>query len=78
MDWELFGKIKDNPPITQIRQNVGIVKGMRFAGTVLISGTTVMQSVPRAVATGSQLIAALEIAIVTRSLPLAVLTSLSN
>jgi len=37
-----------------------------------------MQSVPRAVATGSQLIAALEIAAVTRSLPLAVLTSLSN
>ena len=37
-----------------------------------------MQSVPRAVATGSQLIAAFEIAILTRSLPLAVLTSLSD
>src|SRR2546429_9453358 len=48
-------------------------------GGALICRTTVMQSVPRAVATGSPPIARIEIArTVTRSLPLSVLTSSSN
>src|SRR5256886_13065704 len=49
------------------------------SGSALICRTTVMQSVPRAVATGSPPIARIEIArTVTRSLPLSVLTSSSK
>src|SRR5436190_22597116 len=48
-------------------------------GGALTCRTTVMQSVPRAVATGSPPIAGIEIArTVTRSLPLSVLTSSSK
>ncbi|MDX6304338.1 MAG: hypothetical protein QOI77_1307 [Blastocatellia bacterium] len=48
-------------------------------GEVLNCGTTVLKSVPGAVATGSQLTARIETErMVTRSLPLPVLTSSSN